>query len=473
VTSAVDNILRSLDTDPRKVRVEYRGRDFTGADLRGRINARAADLHKAGLRPGDRVLIVVSENLGAAEQLIASWTLGASGLLVDFRASRARIDEWRQRLSPALTIGQRKVDGLDLHLQPRDPVPAATPLTGIDIPPDSAALMMTSSGTTGVPSLHHYSHARLAHVLEVMNNRPKVIKDGAGLSSVSAGFSASCAMWLRYLLGGQKIIALDLVHSITELDSALQREDVVTAMLPPSTIRRLLAVPSEKTPRYPQIRKLLSVGGPGRPEDKIAAVTRLSPMFCMGYSCTGVGEIAAISGLEILKRPESCGKPEPDVDLEIRDGSRLCGIDEIGEIEVNSQGKARFRPGDLGRLDADGYLYVTGRVQGLLSRNGVNFSAEKLVAAALAFPHVLDAGVAAIKDQDDGDEVHLFVQVGPVIAPALRAALEDHLRQTIPTAEYPNRVHLCPDLPMTAGGKVDIQALVQQLKEAGIDVLQG
>jgi long-chain acyl-CoA synthetase len=280
-------------------------------------------------------------------------------------------------------------------------------------------------------------------------------------------------MWLRFLLRGQKIIALDLVHRITELDRALKRKDVATASLPPSTIRRLLALPSEGTPRYPQLMKLLSVGGPGRSEDKIAAVTRLSPMFSVSYSCTGVGAIATISGTEILQRPDSCGRPEPSVDLKIYEGTRLCGPGEIGEIEVNGPKKARVRPGDLGWLDGDGYLYVTGRVQGLLSRNGVNFNAERLVAFALALPEVMEAGVVAFKDPDDGDEVHLVLQVAPPIKEEFQAELEHHLRRSIPMAEYPNRVHLWESLPLTAGGKVDLPALKQRLKESLNDVRQG
>ena len=175
MTSAVEGILRSLDSAPRKVRVEDRGRDVTGGDLRGRINARAADLHRAGQRPGDRVLIVVSENLAAIGKSIASRTLGASGLLVDFRVPQARIDEWQDRLSPVLTVGQRRVEGLELHVQPRDTEPAAAPSTGMDIPPDGVALMVTWSGTTGMPSLHRYSRERLAQVLRAMNNHPRTM----------------------------------------------------------------------------------------------------------------------------------------------------------------------------------------------------------------------------------------------------------------------------------------------------------
>ena len=109
-------------------------------------------------------------------------------------------------------------------------------------------------------------------------------------------------------------------------------------------------------------------------------------------------------------------------------------------------------------------------MQGLLSRNSVNFKAERQRAAALALPQVLDAGVVALKDQDDGDGVHLVVQVGTLTKEGVRTELEQHLRRSLPMAEYPTRVQLWEDLPLTAGGKVDLPALTQKLTESLIDV---
>ncbi|MDB5663803.1 class I adenylate-forming enzyme family protein [Cypionkella sp.] len=470
MTTALDGILLSLDTDPEKIRVEYRGRGFTGAQLRGRIAARAADLQHAGLRQGDMALVIVSDNLSAIEQLLACWVLGAGGTLVDFRTPSSRIDEWRQRLQPALVVGTREVLGQAVHAQPRDLAPVtATPLHSAlptHVAPEHLAICVSSSGTTGLPSLTDVTQGRLGWILETLNADAQAVRDGTFLSALSVGFSASCYIWLRLLLSGRKILALDLIHRITELDAALKRTDVVECGLSPTAIRQLCALPMDNIPRYPQLVRLASVGGPARPEDKVAAVGKLSPAYSMNYSCIGVGLVSRITGVEILERPASCGKLEPTVILEICDGDRKCGPGEIGEILISTPRLSGHRPGDLGWLDADGYLYVTGRVQGLLSRNGVNFSAERLVATALACPDVVDASVVALKDSDDGDEVHLVVQTDPSAVHRIKAAFAAHLRSRLAAAEYPDRLHVWTELPLTAGGKVDSRALTQMVREA-------
>jgi long-chain acyl-CoA synthetase len=466
MTTAIDAILRVLDTQPQTPRVEYRGRVFTGADLRARIAARAGDLQRAGLGQGQMALIIASDNLSAIEQLLACWTLGAAGAIVDFRAPPARIAEWHDRLSPALVTGVRPLPGHDLHLQARDPDLATAPAVPADVREDDPAIVVSSSGTTGVPAVHLVLQGRLITLLEALNADHRALREGAMLSATSVAFSASSYVWLRSLLLGRKLVVLDLVHRISELDAALQRADVAECLLPPGTIRQLAALPSDKAPRYPQLLRLACVGGPARPEDKLAAVTRLSPAYLMTYSCVGVGMVSRIVGAEIVERPASCGRPEPSVQVEIRDGDRLCGPGEVGELILSSPRMSGHRPGDLGWQDAEGYLYITGRVQGLLSRNGVNFSAERLIAAALACPDVAEAGVVALQDRDHGDAVHLAVQVAAPAVARITADLPGHLRAILAAAEMPDRVHVLTGLPLNPGGKVDSRALTDLIREA-------
>ncbi|MFD1740207.1 class I adenylate-forming enzyme family protein [Cypionkella sinensis] len=468
MTTALEAILNALDTDPDRPRVENRGRAFSGADLRGRIGARAADLQSAGVKQDDRILIIVSDNLSAIEQLIACWILGASAVLVDFRAPSSRIEEWRQRIAPQLVLGLRTVPGQHVHRQARDPDPAMPDLEKFSYQshaPGRLALCVSSSGTTGLPKLTDVTQDRLAWILTLLNDDPRTLRQGTFLSAMSVGFSASCYVWLRLLLSGRPILALDLIYRLSELDTGLKRTDVLETVLAPGAIRQLAALPWDGTRRYPQLQRLACVGGPARPQDKLAAVTRLSDAYIMNYSCIGVGMIARITAPEVLQRPASCGRPEPGVTLEIRNEGRLCSPGEIGEIFVSTARLSDHRPGDLGWLDEAGYLYVTGRVQGLLSRNGVNFNAERLVAAALACPDVLEAGVATLRDSDDGDAVHLVVQAATTATERVRNTLGTLLRQTLAAAEYPDKIHVWTDMPLTAGGKVDSRMLAERLAE--------
>lgn len=175
----------------------------------------------------------------------------------------------------------------------------------------------------------------------------------------------------------------------------------------------------------------------------------------MSYSSVGIGVISRIAGDEVLHRPTSCGRPAPGVSVAIRDGDRLCAAGEVGEIAVTTDKVTDVRPGDLGWLDADGYLHIAGRVEGLFSRNGVNFNAERLVQAALAIPDVTEAAVVALPGADGGDAIHLVVQC----AADSVTAVEDEMRRALPPVERPDRIHLRAVVPLLVSGKIDLQTL--------------
>lgn len=470
--TAAATILDALAARSDDVLVIARGEGFTGQQLLDRIRARAADLKDAGLRSGDRVLIVVSDNLAAMEQLLASWTLGASGCFVDFRTPPARLAEWHERLGAALVLATRATGLPHSHVQPYNPPAAAQVRTDWPLP-EQEALIVASSGTTGLPSLFPKTQAAMEANLQaqIAEARTWGIWDGSGrgamLAAISVGYSAAAFQWLRNLSAGRPIVALSLAHTITELDAALQRPDVSECALPPAMIRRLTGLPPAQGPRYPGLKRLTSVGGPARPDDKLAAVQRLSLAYVMTYSCVGFGLISRISGPEILNRPGSCGRPVLPVTVEICDQGRPCAVGEVGEIVVSNAALSTFRPGDVGWLDAEGYLYVTGRKQGLLCRNGVSFRAERLIDQALAFPQVTEAAVLALPDADHGDAIHLVVEAPAAIA----SALEDHLRCALPLAERPDRLHLRAALPLTAAGKVNMPLLRETLLDHSLDPL--
>ena len=473
MTSAVTEILQSLELAGDRTIVQYRDRRFSGRDIISRVQARIADLQRSDLSSGKNVLILVHDNLSAMEQLLACWCLGLAVCFVDFRTTPERIVEWRRRLQPSLIIGLRPFPGIDIHLQSSDPAPINC--DPFDHPADFnlCAIWTASSGATGMPKLHSITQSGLDRMLRNLVNTTEDwgvwSQDGgpdAMLSATSVSYSASAFQWLRNLRAGRPIVALDLVHSLAELDSALSLPEVTECALPPTLIRRLSQLPAKTLPRYPHIRRLTSVGGPALPQDKLAAIAGLTSNYVMTYSCVGIGLISRITGTEVVVRPASCGRPLPPVTVEIRDGERLCNPNEIGEIVVSTEHVEDVRPGDLGWRDEEGYLYVTGRVQGRLCRNGVNFSADRLTVAALTLPSVTEACVVALSDQDAGDQIHLIVQAPPEMA----VALHEKLRETLPVAEQPNRIHFRSDFALTAGGKVDARHmhdwLMEQLNDA-------
>ncbi|WGW03641.1 class I adenylate-forming enzyme family protein [Tropicibacter oceani] len=457
MTTAWQIIYDALTRHGQAPVIERRGQWRSGAAILQAIAARAEELAQLGLRPGQTALIVVSDNLVAIETLFACWHMGASAGFVDFRAPAARITQMAARMQAALVVGRRRVAGLDIAVQAAEAAMTdAPPLTLAKPEPEQTAIVFTSSGTTGEPRLRPSSQGKLGKSLDDFCRSEDHGKGGCLLGATSFAYSASCNGWLRALASGKRIVALDLIYRLEELDAALMRPDVTECALPPVLIRRLAALGDlEGGHRYPQLTRLGSVGGPAAPRDKIAALTRLSPQYRMTYSCVGVGLVSRIGGEALLARPASCGKPVADVRVRVLDGLSPCAVNQIGTLEITNAFGATVRPGDLGWLDEDGYLYIAGRIEGLFCRNGVNFPAERLTQAALELPQVIAAAAIAQRDGDGGDVVHLFVQCPP----SETDSVTRHLRQGLAAAEFPDHLHLRDNLPVTVSGKVDLGAL--------------
>jgi acyl-CoA synthetase (AMP-forming)/AMP-acid ligase II len=457
-----------LDSKDRPM-VERRGRWYTGRDILDRVYARSLDLKSVCVKPGSTALIVVSDNLLAIEQLLACWFHGAGVAFIDFRTPPARILETAARLSADVIIGMKEIDGISQHIQVENPDPIAFPNDELSEYPDNIAIYMSSSGTTGAPRFTPTIQSKLATNMDITNKARDWDSFGAALSPLSVGYSASSFLWLTRLSVGEPIVAMDLVHRLSELDYNLRRADVSEAGLAPSQLRQLLEMESTADQntvlRYPQLTNLCSVGGPASTQEKLGAVTRLSESYRMVYSAVGIGKIARVMGDEIKRKPASVGRPEAHLTVKVFDSMRECDIGEIGEISITSETFEDMRPGDMGYFDEDGYLYITGRVQGLLCRHGVNFNAQRLVQAALQHAAVPNAEVVSKPDADQGDIVFLVIEgKGSQIEDVWRT-----IRKKLPVTEQPDNIVAVDAIPMTTSMKNDLTALKAMILEDGDD----
>lgn len=219
-----------------------------------------------------------------------------------------------------------------------------------------------------------------------------------------------------------------------------------------------------------------------------------------GYGLTEATCLVSVNPPEGAKRIGSVGLPFPYTHVRIlqrtADGFRQCDIDEVGEICVANPGvyegstytevdknrdlfaEGRFlRSGDLGRIDADGYLYITGRAKDLIIRGGHNIDPATIEEALMGNPAVAFVGAIGQPDVHAGELPCAYVELvqgATVTAADLMAYARDHISER---AAVPKHIEILPELPKTAVGKVfkpDLRrrAIVRvydaALKEAGI-----
>lgn len=198
-----------------------------------------------------------------------------------------------------------------------------------------------------------------------------------------------------------------------------------------------------------------------------------------GYGLTEATCLVSCNPVDGEKKIGSVGMPFPYTDVRIlhcaADGTitKECGTDEIGEICVSNPGTwpdntytetdknaglyaggKWLRTGDLGRLDADGYLFITGRAKDLIIRGGHNIDPAMIEEALLSHPAVGFAGAIGQPDAVAGELPCAFVELveGKSVTPS---ELAEHAADRIPErAAIPKYIEVMAELPKTAVGKV-------------------
>ena len=135
----------------------------------------------------------------------------------------------------------------------------------------------------------------------------------------------------------------------------------------------------------------------------------------------------------------------------------------LAELALERQG-GWLHTGDIGHLDADGYLYVVDRKKDLILRGGFNVFPRDVEEALVTHPAVAQAGVVGRPDVRLGEEVVAFVSVRPG-AEVTVAELAEHAKKHLAANKYPRQITIVPALPLTSVGKLDRKKLRQWVRQ--------
>jgi long-chain acyl-CoA synthetase len=242
------------------------------------------------------------------------------------------------------------------------------------------------------------------------------------------------------------------------LAAALEQERPTTAFVVPSHIQRLLELDAP-LPASPY-RLLVHAGAACPPVLKQAIHAWAGAERVWEFYGSTEGQFTAMPGTEWAGHLGSVGRARPDRELRIVDGTIWCRPPASGRFEYwrdpdktdsawrEIDGRRWFTVGDLGRLDADGYLYIDGRRADLVISGGMNVYPAEVEGAILRFPGVHDAAVYGMPDDHWGQRVCAAV-VGDVDV----EALAQYLRSQLSGYKRPKEIHVVGALPRTASGK--------------------
>jgi fatty-acyl-CoA synthase len=469
------------------------GMDFLS--LRANARAAAAWLAQSGAQ---NAVFAGLNGLALPVLLFASGMAGMAFVPVNYRLADADLRKLVARTAPSLVVVDddmaARLDGIDgATLITRSAFEARFVLaTQENIAPlpesdhDIAVLLFTS-GTTGDPKAAVLRHANLTSYVMSTVEFAAADEEEAALVSVPPYHIAGISAILTSAYGGRRIVYLPAFTAEAWVSLAAQQA-ITHALVVPTMLDRILDVLETRGEQLPGLRAL-SYGGGRMPEPVIARALKALPHvdFVNAYGLTETSSTVALLSAEdhrisinsddpkVRRRLGSVGRPLPSLELEIRrDDGSLCAVEEPGEIHVRGDQVSGeylhkkaiaddgwFATNDGGWLDADGYLFVEGRLDDVIVRGGENISPGEIEDVLRGHDDVADVAVLGLPCVTWGEKVSAVV-VSRSGAPDVDA-LAAHVRGLLRSTKTPEAWFFRSELPYNETGKLLRRVLKAEL----------
>ena len=440
--------------------------------LQPMIHRFAHALLAAGVGPDDRVLWCGPNSIEVLAVTLACRRIDAVAVPLPYRLTPDEADYIVGHCQPKAAWVDPEYD----HLAPA--VPRVAPADD-DSPPAAepsqfVRLIIYTSGTTGRPKgavrTIGGSEGQFGALLELLGWRdhPVVyLTTGPLYHSGPLGFA------LRALYVDGTVVTQRHFDADGWLD-LVARHRVTTTFAAPTPIRRVVALPDEVKARYDRssMRCMIANAAPWSMALKEAYLADFPPESLWEiYGSTELSVCTALPPADQLRKPGSCGRPAPGVELALfgPEGDRITEPDTPGELYVRSPAvfdtylddDARYAAdhrdgfhtvGDIAYVDDEGYYFICDRKTDMVISGGVNVYSAEVEAALDASPLVVDVAVIGLPDEEWGEVVHaVVVPAGPDVT--AEAVLAD-ARTRLAGYKVPKGVTFVDELPTTGSGKV-------------------
>jgi len=455
------------------------------------FDAAGAAAQTIGASGADHVAVLDVSSLAIPVGLFASAWSGKPFVPLNYRLTGGELDALIEQIAPAyfVTDAERvaQIRGLprELVVSREDFLAnaragsAGDPSWSMDA--EEVAILLFTSGTTGPPKAAVLRHKHLVSYILGSVEFASAGEDEAALVSVPPYHIAGMAAIASSVYSGRRIVQLPNFSAEAWIELA-RKERVTNAFVVPTMLARIVdRLEAAGSVDLPHLRAL-SYGGGKMPQSVIERAMRLFPKtnFTNAYGLTETSSTIAILGPEehraamesddpkIRRRIVSVGRPLPSVEGEIRDDEgHALGPNERGEIyvrgeqvsgEYRGKGSRLDRDGwfptrDGGSMDADGYLFLEGRIDDIIVRGGENISPGEVEDVLLEHAAVADAAVIGVPDEQWGEAVAAAIVTkagAQADADELRGFVRDRLR----SSRAPERIEFCDELPYNETGKL-------------------
>jgi long-chain acyl-CoA synthetase len=452
--------------------------ELTYAEVAQRVEAAAEQFAAAGVGRGDVVAVMLPNQMELLLGLMAAWRLGAAATPVNptFTPNEAgyQIADSAAKLlltaDPDAGYGVPVLPVGALNARPSGALPA--PVTG----PEDLALLIYTSGSTGRPKGVMLDHANLvamgASIGEAMKLGPD---DNCLLVLPLFHVNAIVVSCLAPIMAGGQVTILSRFAPDTFL-AAVSRYGATYFSAVPAIYARLAELPAEQLGDTSSVRFAVCGAAPVSRELLLRSESRFGFPIIEGYGLTEGTCASTVNPLDGDRKPGTVGValPGQQVATMRADGSFTL-VGEPGEVVVKGPNVMRgylgrpeataeaivagwLHTGDVGVLDADGYLTIVDRIKDMIIRGGENIYPKEIESVLGRHGAVLEAAVIGVPHDIYGEVPVAYVTIRPDASVTVGDLLA-LCRANLTKVKVPVAIHMVPELPRNAVGKVDKPAL--------------
>ena len=456
--------------------------------------------------PGEKV-VVWAPNI--PEWIFMEYACGLAGLVLvtanpSFQAKELRyvleqsgavalfmVDEFRG--NPMREIAENataSVEGIRevINLNDEAALHARGDLEGVlpVVAPDDSAQIQYTSGTTGFPKGAVLSHKNLINNARLYCDRKKVGRHSVWANFMPLFHTAGCATGALGCLQAACKMLLIKRFDADVFAKLIEEQGVTTCFAVPTMLFGLLEA-LERKPRDMSSLEVISTGGAPVPPELVRRVrNRLDCHLLSAFGQTEHSPMICLNPIEATQEQivETAGQPLPQTEVSVQspEDSRVMPIGEVGEICARSYGvmigyndnpdatgaaideDGWLHTGDLGTMDAQGFIRVTGRVKDMIIRGGENFFPAEIEAVLVEHSQIRQVAVVGLPDEKWGEIIAAFMlsETTPELH-ELKAYCQKHLSaQKTPTTWVQ-----VPEFPLTGSGKVQKFAIRDKFLAGG------
>ena len=474
-----DAVAEGARVHPGRLALDDGGGGYTYRDLDVAADRLARRLVGLGVRPGDAVGMLAATGPAAVAAMYAPPRAGAALAPLGPALARRELRAALAVVRPAVVLcdpdhaeSAREVVGeagarvavlgarqrRTERLAPADirrMAPSQAPLPGVG--PDDVVAILRTSGTGGGARAVALSRRNFNASARAVRGRLDLGPDDVWYASLSLAHIGGMALVHRALAAGGRVVVRG-AYQLEVLVELLEVGRISQVSLVPTMLGRLL---DAGLPRpLPAPLRCVLVGGAGAPPDLVERALAAGLPVALTYGMTETcSQVATAPPALASTKPGTAGPPLDDVEI---------AVAPDGEIELRGEMVARayhrggpiagpdgwYRTGDLGRLDRDGHLWVTGRKAHRIVSGGVNVDPAEVERVLAAHPGVTEAGVVGLPDPEWGERVAAGV-VAARVGEIRPQALHRYCREVLGPAARPRSLVVLGALPRNPNGKVD------------------